>query len=297
MKPQTIFKDFKTTLQKKETEIKKGNDTIWKGEILYLNIFIEYLQTTYNNVKVSEFFYMFSNKLNYTSIKYFNYRVLQEDDIPTDIINEFKNNTKRFMIIPIGILLSSYIGHSNILIIDTVKNEAELFEPYGDLLEYIKPLVFDNTLYYSKINNLLVKLNPKLKFFPPLTFLPVKGFQFLEEKTCPITEKLGDIKVNTYTGFCLLWTMFYVEQRIKNENLTRNVLTKKLFNKIYKKNDSKYICKLIRNYAAFITSLYKSKSFMSKVKLRLKFYQNYYKYLIVQSTLQLMLSLAPLYYT
>ncbi len=281
------LKNFKSTLRKQENDIKEGNNKTWSAEVLYFTVFMEYLQKQYNNVKVSNYYLMYNNTFSYTNIKSYNPIQINEET-QKELIKEYSSNTKRFLIIPIGVLVLPYVGHSNVLVIDTHKKEAELFEPYGDIFDYSKmynrQLLIDKNTYYSDIYNFLLKFDTKLKFFNPTTFIPVKGFQYIEELTCDIKEKIGELSVNTYIGFCFIWTMFYIEQRIKNDNVSRKKLIDSLFNKIYKSKESRYICKLVRNYAAFIISLYNKKSFTERLKLRIQFYKKFYIATIVDLT-------------
>lgn len=267
---------------KKDVDIqnikKKEN---WGGELMYWILFLEYLDKEYTQFYLAKYtleYNTIDNVLYYRKLiptidllhTKLNFTKLQEP-----ILNEYTSNIdKRFIIFSLS--LTGIIGHQNALLIDTKKMEAEIFEPYGDInkVHGVKVDILNKEKFYESIKNFLKALSPdkKIKLFSPENFLPPKSLQEIEE-----TECIKDVyKVDTDIGFCVAWTMFYLEHRIKNPNKNRNDIIKYIMAKVKKGKTDKYICQLIRKYSLFLINLYKSKSFKERLKTNLIFKWKYY---------------------
>jgi hypothetical protein len=122
--------------------------------------------------------------------------------------------------------------------------------------------LFNYNNYLNNIKGFLNELNPKIKFFKPANFLPKKGLQAIEEENCDKTKYL----VNTNIGFCVAWTMYFIEQRIKNPTKSRKFLIDTILKKVKQGKTSTYVCELIRDYSSFIMKLHTNKSFFDRVK-------------------------------
>ena len=160
------------------------------------------------------------------------------------IILKFINNPDiNFFIIPIGIELDAG-AHANILIYDKLNNILERFEPNGSdpppSFNYNSNL-FDNILYgYFK------KIFPNLKYLTPKMYLPKIGFQGYENFELYKTRKLGDPG-----GFCVVWCLWYANNKIKYNNISSEKLVEILIKKI--KYDNLSFKNIIRNYSKYIT--------------------------------------------
>jgi ankyrin repeat protein len=150
---------------------------------------------------------------------------------------------KRYVIIPIAIILKKG-SHANYLIIDMQKNELERFEPNGANPPHkfhYNPMFLDNILK-KKFQEMI----PDLKYFAPHTFLPKIGFQLMD------SYENNERKIGDPNGFCAIWSIWYVDMRMKHNALPRDKLVKIMISDIKKKNVP--FKNLIRNYSIEIVS-------------------------------------------
>jgi hypothetical protein len=156
------------------------------------------------------------------------------------LINAEKNTNKRFACVLLIInLVNVNYGHANILIYDYKNMTVERFDPYGN-----------STDTYEGLDKLLeeeLTWNTGFKYIYPKDFLPYAGFQNISDEINEYNTKPGDIG-----GFCLAWCIWYLETKIKNQDISSKKLVEKL---IYKLNnlDIKYI-EYIRNYSNSLES-------------------------------------------
>ena len=161
------------------------------------------------------------------------------------IMDEILKTNKRFIIIPIGIELSTG-SHANMLIIDKETNEIERFEPNGGSFPFkfnYNPELLDSLLK-DYFNNKI----PNIKYFEPNDFLPKIGFQFLEAFDFLKNKKIGDPG-----GFCASWSSWWAFMRTKYPNIDRKVLVIKLIRKIKELNIP--FKNLIRNFSKKIIDI------------------------------------------
>lgn len=125
--------------------------------------------------------------------------------------------------------------HSNILLFDLVKNTVERFEPHGHG-EEIEIDEFDAIL-----NRELYKNN--FKYLRPIDYSPKLSFQSILSTNCdPVYKDLG---------FCTLWNLFYINCRILNPDIDREILIKRIlmyFKRRYKSKSEKVMYITIYNY-------------------------------------------------
>jgi hypothetical protein len=161
------------------------------------------------------------------------------------LIKNITNNKYRFFIIPIGIQLyinNQYYAHANYLIFDYKLLTIERFEPYGtdapNDMNY-NPILLDNTL-----KNIFDSYKLNFNYISPCQYLNKIGFQLKE-----IYESKNDY-IGDPNGFCALWSLWWVEIRIKYPDIPIKkmvkMLNKELINKSYKE--------IIRNYSSYITN-------------------------------------------
>jgi len=147
------------------------------------------------------------------------------------------NDKKRFVIIPIGIELKDG-SHANYIIYDKKKGEVERFEPHGATtpmgLNY-NPNLFDDILE-TKFKS----IDETIKYIRPKEYLPKIGFQMLDmfENN---RKKIGDP-----SGFCALWSIWYVDMRLLYKDVDRVELVETLIRTVKKQSMS--FKNLIRNY-------------------------------------------------
>ena len=171
----------------------------------------------------------------------------------------FKDTDKRFTYFPISqreifndILISS---HAIFCIYDKLINQIELFDSNVEDFFYYKN-------FFNKFFKNIYGKNIKIIY-------PDQNCYFFSE------IELNKCKKRNYiynsTGYCGVWSLWYLELRLKNTELTREeVLNKSLT--LLKKGNQK-ICRLIRGYAQFIqeiTGKYELKTENGKVSIIVK---------------------------
>lgn len=264
----TLMKsNTKKQIYKSNIDPQKITKQEFKVELSYFTLFFEYLNKNYKNFYLSKYCLTFNNNTYLGYMKYNPLDIvpskLDFEKLPSKIKEEFNDNkTKRFVVYPM-ILSNGNSFHQNSIIIDTKKMEVEIFEPYGDLIEKIKNdnklklnnnVIFERETYHNLIKKFSQTLtnNKKIKLFPPTSFLPKTGLQQIEEASC----KKENYLVNTPIGFCVAWTMWFIEMRIKYPDKPRNYFINKIINHVNKGETEDYVCLLIRNYSAFLNKLY-----------------------------------------
>ena len=171
------------------------------------------------------------------------------ESIMANIINSKKY---KYIIVPIGIILSNG-NHSNGLFYDIENKMIERFEPHGS--DYpsqfnYNPDLLDEILF-KKMTNILSSIyneNVTIKYYQPKNYLPKIGFQTLENTEISVNKNIGDPN-----GFCTLWTIWYLDYRLKYINEKPQHIVKKLISEIKINNYS--FRTIIRNYSKKITDL------------------------------------------
>jgi len=153
-------------------------------------------------------------------------------------LNLQKSKHKRFGCVFLSIITDSYL-HANILIYDFENKTVERFEPYGNITQI-------NNIYGEKSIDAILEeeltWNTGLRYIKPNEYLPYASFQMISDENNVEYQKAGD-----FGGFCLAWSIWYLENRLMNPDVSQSVLVKKLIGKI-SNSDIKFI-EYIRNYA------------------------------------------------
>lgn len=102
-------------------------------------------------------------------------------------------------------IVEQQFDHANCLIIDHKLKRIIHFEPYG-VINGKRFRDFD--IHIKKLFKSL-----KYKYYAPKDYLSQVSFQSLSNEYNKMSEQLGDIG-----GFCLAWTLWFVELYIKNQN-------------------------------------------------------------------------------
>lgn len=155
-------------------------------------------------------------------------------------LNKLINKNKKkydYAICTLSLRLPNDGLHAAMILYDFKNNIVERFEPYG------------NTGYLDKdIDDVLSKeltWNTGLEYYVPGRYFPVAGFQTLSDENNLLNQKMGD-----FGGYCLAWSLWYVEHRLNNSDVQPKTLVRKTINKfngmIIKPNE------YIRNYANYI---------------------------------------------
>jgi ankyrin repeat protein len=170
-------------------------------------------------------------------IVWIEYKLYMIDNF-ADLFNECVESSARFVIIPLGIEMKTG-SHANYLIYDKQIKELERFEPHGGTT----PIGFN---YNSKqlddiLEQYIISVDPDIKYIRPDEFIPKIGFQIMDSQEAQ-THRIGDPG-----GFCALWSIWYVDQRITYPHYSRDRLITELFSNIREKGIS--YRNLIRNYS------------------------------------------------
>ena len=150
----------------------------------------------------------------------------------------------RFVIIPLGIELESG-SHANYMLFDKKTYELERFEPYGSDPPY--KFNYDIGSLDSILEFKFMEINKNIKYISTTKYLPKIGFQYYDVYESK-TGKIGDPG-----GFCALWSIWYIDNRLKYPEINRKSLIKKLLKEIKSKKIS--FKNLIRNYSINITTI------------------------------------------
>jgi len=217
----------------------------------YNNIGTSLSDNIVDNNKVEKYYETLGIYSSY-KVEILNFEILwiyQKLLFPTNfdtIIDKMLNNKNiQYIIIPIGIEVS--IGsHANILLWDKTNNHIERFEPNGARQPY--KFNYNPKLLDSLLNNKFSLFDDNIKYLSPYDYLPIVGFQQYEAQEYNKCNRIGDPN-----GFCAIWCIWWVDMRLKYNNIEN----KKLFEKLYKNiTESNYSFKnLIRNYSKNITDI------------------------------------------
>jgi len=132
------------------------------------------------------------------------------------------------------------------LIIDIEEKRIERFEPNGmnpPTGFYYNPELLNKSLL-NKFNEIL----PEYKYIAPDKYLPNIGFQMyevIEENKC---KKIGDPN-----GFCGIWCIWWIYQRLKYPNIEPSILANELIKEMRYKNIN--FKNHIRNFTKNITDI------------------------------------------
>lgn len=161
----------------------------------------------------------------------------------TEYFNNCIVSKARFIIIPLGIEMKTE-SHANYLIYDKSIKELERFEPHGGTT----PIGFNyNSLLLDDVlTDYFKSIVPDIKYIGPNKYIPKIGFQILDSQEDKM-KKIGDPH-----GFCALWSIWYVDQRLTYHSYPRDKLVKILFTNI--KSQGISYRNMIRNYSRNIIS-------------------------------------------
>ena len=194
------------------------------------------------------------NKKEYDSIKIKNGKkekmsivesiyVIESFDLKKQI-KECKKNNKRFAIGLIYLyneLQNS--AHANSYIYDIEKQELEIFEPHGSTSHDIQK-TFNVDRFYSEFLKYFKKNKiPVKRFYKPIDYCPI-GPQYNDLYSMHLIK-------NDPGGYCGAWSIYYLDVRLSNPNIPRNLLVSKMHN-----NFKDYSALFINSYISFILTYF-----------------------------------------
>jgi hypothetical protein len=168
--------------------------------------------------------------------------------VPPGLWESVKNCLKKgseFIVIPMGFNCDDKFGHQNFLIYNTITKEMERFEPNGSDISNpclknpkMIPQLID--LFHKNVKKDMIK-----RFYEPLDFCPAKSFQFIQN---------DGTKHKTEKGFCLSWSYWYADTRLRNPNKTRKQVIDMALATLYA-NKSFSFTSFIRSFSNFLAKV------------------------------------------
>jgi len=212
-----------------------------------LNIIIDYPLTI--NEELESYFKSLGINYNY-KLDFCNFEInwsYQKLILPTYFNNELKKkiNIANYIIIPIGIE-TNFGSHANILFFDVKNLLIERFEPNGSNYPY--GFNYNPELLDKLLETKFKTFNSNIKYLKPKDYLPIVGFQMLENSNNYRCKLIGDPN-----GFCGVWCIWWIYHKMKNVNVKSKDLAEKLIKEIKFKNLNFKI--IIRNFSKNISDL------------------------------------------
>jgi len=167
-----------------------------------------------------------------------NYEVEYIKTLPK-LITECNN---KFIVINISIIYGFIEGHANVLIYNPLKQEVEVFEPQGYVIEH-------DLIYELIISDLFPK---NVKYISQKLYTD-RFFQDIQQQECSIER-----------GHCASWSFWYVFQRLKYYKLSAAEAYNEIFNKtkLNVSGTEQGYTNLITDFVAYIKN--KRKSILNK---------------------------------
>ena len=191
-----------------------------------LSIYLDYLH------QIVPFIVLWKDKHNY-----------HIDDNLDLYIKKLLNTKIRYIYIKVTLIPSGHSSHANMIFVDLKKKCAERFEPYG----VVKHLDIEE---FDKIMEDIFK-EFKIKYMRPQDYMPNVSFQTISNDSNIEVKKLGDP-----AGYCLAWTFWYMEMRIKNPHLNPDKLIQHGIDEIINTNNGKTsFVDFIRNYSTQLNNM------------------------------------------
>ena len=134
-------------------------------------------------------------------------------------IDECKKNNKRFVVglIFLGFKISDELGgHENSYIYDIKKQELEIFEPNGSIVDSIRERYNTNNFYSEFLKYFKKNKVPIKKFYKPIDYCPI-GPQYNDPYSVYLIK-------NAPGGYCAAWSIYYLDARLSNPNIPRDLL-------------------------------------------------------------------------
>lgn len=233
-------------------KFKYSHSNMFQARFTDVGIFMKYLGNKYKNLYIPKYnkpldLIIYNNTMTYPDDILKNYHnfawIIVWNDINNYSIHPYLNKLIKdnmdkydYAICCLSLKLPSGGLHASMIVYDFKRKIIERFEPYG------------NTEYMDMdIDTILSKelTVDNLKYYPPGKYFPVAGFQTLSDENNMLNLKLGD-----FGGYCLAWSLWYVEHRLKNTEIDPKILIRKTINRFNGMNikPNEYI----RNYANYI---------------------------------------------
>ncbi len=139
--------------------------------------------------------------------------------------------------------------HAGVVFYNFETNIIERFDPYGNTTIIdgkLDKILGEKLLEGLSSGTIKGSIYNSWKYCSPECYLPVSGFQTLSDENNILNQKLGD-----FGGYCLAWSIWYVEHKLNNMNIEPKDLVRKTINRLMKMNIKPM--EYIRNYANYIS--------------------------------------------
>jgi hypothetical protein len=140
--------------------------------------------------------------------------------ILTEHNKNIPDTVQRYIMLKLTIINNKNYSHANSLIYDRKKKEAWHFEPYGTTE------ITDSAEVDSKIKEFLESIYGKITYYHPEDFLSNLNFQMVDGEEYFHNQKIGDPK-----GYCLAWSMWFIDIVLGNTDVNVNDLMKNFFSR------------------------------------------------------------------
>jgi len=178
--------------------------------------------------------------IEYSMIIWYYPNLIYNDYIINQIQQKIKEKKKYILLFLI--LIDNENKHANILLFDTEKKECERYDPIGNILKSI----FNFNVLDNKLENFIKFINNDFKYISSQKKINTINLQYLEN--IDNRRIMGDPE-----GFCVSWCIFYIDLRLKYENINKEDIIDYIIEYINDNNMSyKY---LIRNYSNNIVQI------------------------------------------
>ena len=157
---------------------------------------------------------------------------------------------KRFIVIHLLITNGVGVAHSTMIIIDKKNNTLERFDPMEKYDAFYKSKLLDLALsdYFEKYNF--------IHKIPENNYLQT----FQNRQTLEQTQAIRGDPI----GFCVCWSIWYVDLRLSNPDIEIDELYRFAFNAI--NNNSKSYTSFIRNYSVFLDKIHNKVNNVKKLR-------------------------------
>lgn len=257
----------KTSIDASIDLVKKSYDYNYKGEwaagfietSIYLNkyikqqykkdlFFIDYtvLQTGYSPGSVPRHVMLIDLKQSPdNNFHQINKKTVKHELLP--YINRYKKSNKRFHFYDISMLYKNpktkeIEGHSASALYDKGTKQVDFFNTVSSGTTNLKFYHHQFELFFQAIYGKDIVLN----YSQICILFGKKEF----ENQCIDLYKNGKFMIN---GPCVIWTLWFLDTRLKNKSLSRNQVISRALREFTK--NKKLICEVIINYAIFIDKL------------------------------------------
>lgn len=235
----------------KLNKVKDINYTNFDANSINYHYMITYFKYKYDNIYVLEYelVYLADDKDYTVMVDYLDPAIRKNFDVSEECkksFNKCKNDVNiRFIVLYFGIFYtgkSGTISHANCIIYDKFYETCEIFEPYGS---NHSDVAFNIEFMYSVVKVALLKLFNVSNVYLPDDYCPYNSFQRLAK---------NNILTNfSSSGFCLAWSIWYVDAKLSNFNNNRTQDSGELVRKLIQAIDANYFNDFIGNYSSFIS--------------------------------------------